>query len=91
MKMLECTAGAVGVSTMRVTAASTRPAAPAAGSQLLLPNARPHSLAGVRLHEVQGPDQGWCASTTDSFDVMGIDATYFPTRLGPPPDDPPVN
>jgi hypothetical protein len=92
MEMLECTAGAVGVSTMRVAAALARPAAQAAGNQLLLPNVRTHSLAGVGLYEVQGSDQGWGSTSTGSKDAIEVtDPTSFPNRLGPPPDSPPVN
>jgi hypothetical protein len=92
MEMLECTAGAVGVSTMRVTAALARPVAQAAGNHLLLPTVRTHSLAGVGLYEVQGSDKGWGGLTTGSKDAIKvIDPTSFPTRLGPPPDSPPVN
>jgi len=102
MEMLECTAGAVGVSTMRVAtsvarpvgaAALTRPVAQAAGNNhLLLPTVRLHSLAGVRLYEVQGPDKGWGGTLIDGSDaVKGTDSTAFSTRLGPPPDSPPVN
>ena len=58
MEMLECTAGAVGVSTMRVAAAFARPVAQATGNHLLLPTVRTHSLAGVGLYEVQGIGQG---------------------------------
>lgn len=92
MEMLECTAGAVGVSTMRV-AALARPAAQAAGNYLLLPDVRTRSLAGVGLYEVQGSDQGWGSTSTGSKDaIKGTDPTSFPTRLGPPPpDSPPVN
>lgn len=101
MEMLECTAGAVSRSTMRVAtsvaqcmaaAASARPVAQATGNHLLLPTVRTHSLAGVGLYEVQGSDKGWGGLTTGSKDaVQGIDPTSFPTRLGPPPDSPPVN
>ena len=91
MEMLECTAGAVGGSTMRV-AAVARPAAPALGIHLLLPNVRTHSQGGVGLHEVRGRGLGWGGQLTGSKDtVKSIDRTSFPTRLGPPPDSPPVN
>ena len=101
MEILECTAGAVGRSTMHVAssmarsmsaATVARPVAQAAGIHLLLPTVRTHSLAGVGLYEVQGSDKGWGGLTTGSKDaVKGIDPTSFPTRLGPPPDSPPVN
>jgi hypothetical protein len=101
MEKLECTAGAVGMSTMRVatsvahpvaSAAAARPVAQAAGNHLLLPTVRTHSLAGVGLYEVQGSDKGWSGSWIGSkAAAMGIDRTSFPTRLGPPPDSPPVN
>jgi hypothetical protein len=91
MEMLECTAGAVGVSTMRVTAALARPVAQAAGNHLLLPTVRTHSLAGVGLYEVQGSRKGWGGQMTDVKDaVNGTDPISFPTHLGPPPDCPPV-
>ena len=91
MEMLECTAGAVGVSTMRVAAAFARPVAQATGNHLLLPTVRTHSLAGVGLYEVQGSDKGWGGLMTDAKDAInGTDPTSFPTRLGPPPDCPPV-
>lgn len=93
MAILECTSGAVGASTMRVAVAA-RPAPqsalmPSDRSHLLLPTVRTHSLAGVRLYE--GLDKGWGGLRTDVEAVMGIDPTAFPTRLGPPPDHPPVN
>ena len=101
MAILECTAGAVGRSIMHVAnsmarameaAALARPVAQAARIQLLLPTVRTHSLSGVGLYEVQGSDKGWDSTATGSKDaVKGIDATSFPTRLGPPPDSPPVN
>ena len=89
MEILECTVGAVGASAMRV-AAVARP-----GTQdhqtHLLPTVRTHSLAGVGLYEVQGRDMGWGAQMTDVKDaVNGTDPISFPTRLGPPPDCPPV-
>lgn len=91
MKMLECTLGAVGVSAMRVTAPA-HPASQIVGIQLLLRQVRPHSLAGVRLYEVQGSGTGWGDLQGDSkATIKGIDSTSFPTRLGPPPDSPPVN
>ena len=94
MAILECTSSAVGASTMRV-AAVVRPAPQSAAmpsdrSHLLLPTVRTHSLAGVRLYE--GLDKGWGGLRTDADGVVtGIDPTAFPTRLGPPPDHPPVN
>lgn len=90
MVTLECTTGAVDVSTM-CAAAAVRPAVSAFGSNLLLPTVRPHSLAGVGLHEVLGSDSGWGGQPTEMDAVKHIDPTYFPTRLGPPPDSPPVN
>lgn len=96
MAILECTSGAVGASTMRV-AAAVRPAPQSASmpsdrSNLQLPTVRLHSLAGVGLYEVQGLDNGWGGLRTDvEGAVTGIDPTAFPTRLGPPPDHPPVN
>ena len=89
MEILECTAGAVGASTMRV-AAVARP-----GTQdhqtHLLPIVRTHSLAGVGLYEVQGSRKGWGGQMTDAKDaVNGTDPISFPTRSGPPPDCPPV-
>jgi hypothetical protein len=92
MAILECTAGAVGRSTMHVAISMARPVAQAARIQLLLPTVRTHSLAGVGLYEVQGQDLGWGSTENGSKDaVKGIDPTSFPTRLGPPPDSPPVN
>jgi hypothetical protein len=101
MEILECTAGAVGRSTMHVAnsmasamgaAAVARPVAQAAQVHLLLPTVRTHSLAGVGLYEVQGQDLGWGSTENGRKDaVKGIDPTSFPTRLGPPPDSPPVN
>jgi len=101
MEKNACTAGAVGVSTMRiaismaqpmVAATVARPVAQAAGNHLLLPTVRTHSQAGVGLYEVQGSDKGWSGSWIGSkAAAMGIDPTSFPTRLGPPPDSPPVN
>jgi hypothetical protein len=92
MEMLECTAGAVGASTMRVAAVIARPAASALGIHLLVPNVRTHSQGGVGLDEVRGRDLGWGGQLTGSKDASkSIDRTYFPTRLGPPPDSPPVN
>lgn len=97
MEMTECTRGAVGASTMRV-AAFARPAADALGIHLLLPTTHTHSMAGVGRYEVQGSDKGWGGLWMDSFNTIqgvdaakGFDATSFPTRLGPPPDSPPVN
>lgn len=95
MVTLECTAGAVGGSIM-YAAAAARPATPAFGKSLLLPTVRTRSLAGVGLNEVTGSDSGCCDQMTavvavKDIAVKGIDATYFPTRLGPPPDSPPVN
>lgn len=92
METIACTAGAVGVSAMRVTAALARPVAQAAGNHLLLPTVRTHSLAGVRLYEVRGSDKGRVGAWNGSNDAIKvIDPTSFPTRLGPPPDRPPVN
>lgn len=96
METIACTAGAVGVSTMRVVdtsvAALARPVAQAAGTHLLLPTVRTHSLAGVGLYEVQGSDKGWGGTWIGSKDAVNVtDPTSFPTRLGPPPDSPPVN
>lgn len=92
MEMLESTAGAVGGSTMCVTAAFAHPAAQAAGSHLLVPTVRIHSLAGVGLYEVRGSDKGWVGQWTGSDDAAkSTDPTAFPNRLGPPPDSPPVN
>lgn len=92
MEMLECTAGAVGASTMRVATSFVRPVAQAAKAHLLLPTVRTHSKAGVGLYEVQGSDTVWGGQWTGSKDATkGIDRTAFPTRLGPPPDSPPVN
>lgn len=92
MEILECTVGAVDVSIMHVAAADARPAAQAARTPLLVPDVQTRSLAGVGLYEVQGMDKGWGGIWDGSKDaVMGIDPTSFPTRLGPPPDDPPVN
>ena len=97
METLECTAGAVGRSAMRVAssmaaAAMARPAARVAGNHLLLPTVRTHSLAGVGLYEVQGSDKGWGSTTIGNIDAIKVtDPTSFPTRLGPPPDSPPVN
>lgn len=101
MKTLECTAGAVGRSTMPVAsslarpmaiAAVSRPRPQAAGSHLLMPTVRTHSLAGVGLYEVQGSDKFWGSTTIGGVDAIKVtDPTSFPTRLGPPPDSPPVN
>ena len=92
METIACTAGAVGVSTMRVAAALARPVAQAAGTHLLLPTVRTHSLAGVGLYEVQGSDKGRVGTWNGSkAAIKGIDPASFPTRLGPPPDSPPVN
>ena len=105
MEMLECTAGAVDVSAMgvaasarpmglttSVAAALARPVAQAAGIHLLLPTVRTHSLAGVGLYEVQGSDKVWDGTVMGGNDAIKvIDPTSFPTRLGPPPDSPPVN
>jgi hypothetical protein len=89
MEILECTVGVVGASTMRV--AAVRPVTQDHRTRLL-PTARTHSLAGVGLYEVQGSDKGWGGLTTGSKDAIKvIDPTSFPTRLGPPPDSPPVN
>lgn len=89
MEILECTAGAIGASTMRV-AAAMRPAAQDHQAHLL-PTVRTRSLAGVGLYEVQGSDKGWGGLLTDAKDAInGTDPTSFPTRLGPPPDCPPV-
>jgi hypothetical protein len=89
MEILECTAGAIGASTMRV-AAAMRPAAQDHQAHLL-PTVRTRSLAGVGLYEVQGSDKGWSGLLTDVKDAInGTDPTSFPTRLGPPPDCPPV-
>jgi hypothetical protein len=89
MEILECTAGAIGASTMRV-AAAMRPAAQDHQAHLL-PTVRTRSLAGVGLYEVQGSDKGWGGLLTDVKDAInGTDPTSFPTRLGPPPDCPPV-
>ena len=92
MEILECTVGAVDVSIMRVTAADARPAAQAARTQLL-PDVRTHSMAGVGLYEVQGRDKNMLGGHGTDIDdaVLGFDPTSFPTRLGPPPDHPPVN
>lgn len=92
MEILECTVGAVDASIMRATAAAARPVVPAARPRLL-PTVRSHSMAGVGLYEVQGQDKsGWAGHVTDNQGVvLGIDPTAFPTRLGPPPDRPPVN
>ena len=90
MEILECTTGAVGASTMRV-AAVVRPVTQDHRTRLL-PTVRTHSLAGVGLYEVQGSDSGWGNTAIDGLDaVKVIDPTSFPTRLGPPPDSPPVN
>ena len=92
MAILECTAGAVGQSTMHVANSMARPVAQAARIQLLLPTVRTHSLAGVGLYEVQGSDKGRVGTWNGSrAAIKGIDPTSFPTRLGPPPDSPPVN
>ena len=92
MEILECTVGAVDASIMRVSAAAARPVVSAARPRLLL-TVRSHSMAGVGLYEVQGQDKsGWAGHVTDNKGiVLGIDPTAFPTRLGPPPDHPPVN
>lgn len=93
MEILECTVGAVDASIMRATAAAARPVVSAARPRLL-PTVRSHSMAGVGLYEVQGQDtSGWAGHVADNNKgvVLGIDPTAFPTRLGPPPDRPPVN
>lgn len=94
METLECTRGAVADAFMRVAPVSPYatypyPTAQAAACQLLLP-VRSHSMGGVRLHEVKdlGRDGSWLGSDAAK---TGIDFTTFPTRLGPPPDHPPVN
>ena len=88
MEILECTAGAVGASTMRV--AAMRPVTQDHRTSLL-PTIRTHSLAGVGLYEVQGSDKSWGGLMADVKDaVNGTDPISFPTRLGPPPDCPPV-
>lgn len=90
METLECTVGAIDDASMRVAAAYATPVAQAAECQLLLPSAHSHSTGGVRLYEVK--DLGRGGSWLDSSDAKtGIDFTTFPTRLGPPPDHPPVN
>ena len=92
MEMLMCTAGAVGVSTMRVTAAFARPVAEATRGPSAAAH-RPDPLPG-RSGPLGGSGigQGSGGLTTDSKDaVKAIDPTSFPTRLGPPPDSPPVN
>ncbi len=89
MEILECTAGAIGASTMRV-AAAMRPAAQDHQTRLL-PTVRTRSLAGVGLYEDQGSDKGWGGQLTDAKDAInGTDPTSFPTRMGPPPASPPV-
>lgn len=86
MKTLECTVGAVEDAFIGVIAAKARPA----GSHPLLPTVSSSSTGGVRRYEVMNLGQG--ASWADSLDAKtGIDFTTFPTRLGPPPDSPPVN
>ena len=60
MEILECTAGAVGASTMRV-AVVARPVMQEHRTHLL-PTVRTHSLAGVGLYEVQGSNKGWARS-----------------------------
>lgn len=91
METIVCTPGAVDASTMCVAAARARLVVPAAGAHLLLPTVRTHSQAGVGLFEVQGSDRGWGRTWLAGSDVVDdIDSTYFPTRLGPPPDSPPV-
>jgi hypothetical protein len=92
MEILECTVGAVDASAVRVIAVDARPAAQAARIQLL-PNVRTYSLAGVGLYEVQGRDKKmWGGHRTDDNGAdLGFVPTSFPTRLGPPPDHPPVN
>lgn len=91
MEILECTVGAVDASIMRIVAVDARPAASVVRTPLL-PTVRTRSMAGVGLYEVQGRGKGWAGHGTvvDGI-VLGIDATSFPTRLGPPPDHPPVN
>ena len=89
MEILECTAGAVGASTMRV-AADARPVMQEHRTHLL-PTVRTHSLAGVGLYEVQGSGKGWGGQMTDAKDAInGTDPISFPTRPGPPPDCPSV-
>ena len=89
MEILECTAGAVGASTMRV-AVVARPVMQEHRTHLL-PTVRTHSLAGVGLYEVQGSNKGWAGQMTDAKDAInGTDPNSFPTRPGPPPDCPPV-
>ena len=89
METLECTRGAVADAFIRVAPVYTRPAAQAAECQLLLPPVRSHFMGGVRLHEVKDLGRG---AWLDSLDAKtGIHFTTFPTRLGPPPDSPPVN
>ena len=90
MEILECTAGAVAASTMRA-AAIVRPVAQDRRTHLL-PTVRTRSLAGVGLYEVQGSDKRWGGTTIGADDAITVtDPTSFPTRLGPPPDSPPVN
>ncbi|WP_156821170.1 hypothetical protein [Microlunatus phosphovorus] len=91
MKTLECTVSAVEGALMRVTpAAAVRPAVQSAVTHPLLPTVRSHSTGGVRLYEVKDLGRGvsWAHSLAAK---TGIDFTTFPTRLGPPPDSPPVN
>ena len=89
MEILECTAGAVVASTMRV-AVVARPVMQEHRTHLL-PTVRTHSLAGVGLYEVQGSSKGWGDQMTDAKDAIdGTDPNSFPTRPGPPPDCPSV-
>ncbi|MFT4165955.1 MAG: hypothetical protein QM650_12010 [Microlunatus sp.] len=89
VKTLECTVGAVDAAFMRVAAAYATPATRAARCHLISP-VRSHSTGGVRLYEVK--DLGWDAPWSgSSVAKTAIDFTTFPTRLGPPPDHPPVN
>ena len=89
MKMLVCTAGAVDDAFMGVIAAEARFAAQAAVRNPL-PSLRSRSTGGVRLYEAAATGRGaqWPAS---EHAKTSIDYTTFPTRLGPPPDSPPVN
>lgn len=86
MDMLECTDGAVKVSSMGVAATRVRAAEPLA-SHLLLPIGDTDSRGGV------GPNAGlgWSDRPTEtkgaSDTVFATD--FFPTHLGPP-DRPPV-
>ena len=89
MEILECTAGAVVASTMRV-AVVARPVMQEHRTHLL-PTVRTHSLAGVGLYEVQGSNKGWGGLMTDAKDAInGTDTNSFPTRPGPPPECPSV-